>query len=95
MSDKIDSKHEEQLEESVIKPTAPIDTVHNDEGVKVLANYTGEVEWTEAEERKLRRRIDWKLMPPLCMTYLLQYYDKAMLSQAVSNDSRISIIHIY
>jgi hypothetical protein len=60
-----------------------IDTVHNDEAMRVLATYTGDEAWTEAEENKLRCKIDWKLMPVLCITYGLQYYDKAMLSQAV------------
>lgn len=60
-----------------------VDTVSNDEGLHVLANYTGDPNWDEAEERKILRMIDWKLMPVLCLTYGLQYYDKAMLSQAV------------
>jgi hypothetical protein len=62
-----------------------VDTVHTDEAMKVLATYTGEETWTEAEEKKLRRKVDWKLLPVLCMTYTLQYYDKAMISQAVSH----------
>ncbi|KAK3311943.1 major facilitator superfamily domain-containing protein [Apodospora peruviana] len=65
-----------------VKKANSIDTVHNDEAVVVLANYTGEQTWTDAEEKKLRRKIDWRLMPVLCMTYSLQYYDKAMLGQA-------------
>lgn len=66
-----------------IKPTQTVDTVHKDEAMKVLAAYTGSEEWTEQEEKKLRRKLDWKLLPVLCVTYGLQYYDKAMLSQAV------------
>ncbi|KAK2598857.1 hypothetical protein N8I77_012239 [Diaporthe amygdali] len=65
-----------------LKPSATVDTIHNDEALKVLAGYDGESTWTAAEENKLRRKIDWMLMPVLCMTYGLQYYDKAMLSQA-------------
>jgi len=61
----------------------PIDTVHDDEAVKVLATYHGEKSWTAEEEKKLRRKIDWKLLPVLCGTYSLLYYDKAMLGQAV------------
>lgn len=67
-----------------IEKAATLDTLHNDEAIKVLANYTGNEIWTEEEEKKLIRRIDWKLMPILCVTYGLQYYDKAMFSQAVS-----------
>ena len=63
--------------------TQAVDTLHNDEGLQVLANYHGDPNWDEAEEKRLRRKIDWKLMPVLCVTYGLQYYDKAMLSQAV------------
>lgn len=62
---------------------AVVDTVHQDEAMRVLGAYTGEAEWSEEEESKLRRKLDWKLMPVLCATYGLQYYDKAMLSQAV------------
>ncbi|KAL3429079.1 major facilitator superfamily domain-containing protein [Aspergillus tetrazonus] len=32
--------------------------------------------------RKLLRKIDMHLMPVMCFTYALQYYDKALLSQA-------------
>lgn len=67
--------------------TKQIETVHNDEAVKVLATYHGEETWDDSEEKRLRRKLDWKLMPILCLTYGLQYYDKAMLSQAVSKSS--------
>jgi hypothetical protein len=90
-----------------LKKTITVDTIHNDEGMKVLANYTGDETWTEQEEKKVQRRIDRRLLPILCATYGLQvrclrprqhneksgadsrlrfvtqYYDKAMLSQAV------------
>ncbi|KAK4447413.1 major facilitator superfamily domain-containing protein [Podospora aff. communis PSN243] len=59
-----------------------VDTVHTDEAMKVLAAYTGEQTWTDDEEKKIRRRIDWKVLPILFLTYTLQYYDKAMISQA-------------
>ena len=61
-----------------------VDTVHNDEGVKVLANYHGDQMWTEAEEKSLVKKIDRRLLSIVVTTYGLQYYDKAMLSQAVS-----------
>ena len=79
----LEVNHAEQDSTPVTK-TQTVDTVHNDEGLRVLANYTGDPNWDEAEENKLRRKVDWKLMPVLCVTYGLQYYDKAMLSQAVS-----------
>ena len=66
-----------------LKHTTTIDTVHQDEAVRVLAQYAGDEAWTPEEEKKLVRRIDRKLLSLLIVTYGLQYYDKAMLSQAV------------
>ncbi|KAJ1328267.1 MFS transporter ACS family allantoate permease [Microdochium nivale] len=77
----LDAVQSDHVAETVTK-TQTVDTVHNDEGLRVLANYHGDPNWDEAEEDKLRRKIDWKLLPVLCITYGLQYYDKAMLSQA-------------
>ncbi|KIV94043.1 hypothetical protein, variant [Exophiala mesophila] len=59
-----------------------IDTLHNDEALKVIAEEHGSNEWEPAEEKRILRKIDWSLLPLLCLTYGLQYYDKAMLSQA-------------
>ncbi|KAK5128254.1 hypothetical protein LTR85_002921 [Meristemomyces frigidus] len=70
----------EQLEE--LRKTITVDTLHNDEGVRVLAKYEGDTSWTVQEEKKLVRKIDRRLLSILCCTYGLQYYDKAMLSQA-------------
>lgn len=61
--------------------------LHQDKGQQILSDYDGDKEWTPEEEKKLRRKIDWKLMPILCFTYGLQYYDKAMLGQAVRKPS--------
>ena len=65
-----------------IQKTGTIDTIHGDEAVKVLATYGGEETWTPEEEKRVVRKIDRKLLPLLILTYGLQYYDKAMLSQA-------------
>jgi len=65
-----------QLEE--LKKTITVDTLHKDEGLKVLANYRGEETWTAEEEKKLTRKIDRRLLSILCITYGLQYYDKAV-----------------
>jgi hypothetical protein len=70
-----------QLED--LQKTITVDTLHNDEALKVLANYQGDETWTAEEEKKLTRKIDRRLLSILCITYGLQYYDKAMLSQAV------------
>jgi hypothetical protein len=83
-------RHErrDSIEETIAeaKKAASIDTVHKDEGMKVLATYDGDLHWTPQEEKTLVRRIDFKLMPILILTYGLQYYDKAMLAQAVSGN---------
>ena len=67
-----------------LKAVPFVDTIHEDEAVKVMEQFSGERQWSELEEKKLVRKIDRKLMPLLFLTYGLQYYDKAMLSQAVS-----------
>lgn len=67
-----------------LQKSVTVDTIHNDEAMKVLAAYSGDQEWTPKEEKKLLRKIDRRLLSILCVTYGLQYYDKAMLSQAVS-----------
>lgn len=72
-----------QLED--LKKSITVDTLHNDEALKVLANYQGDETWTAAEEKKLTRKIDRRLLSILCITYGLQYYDKAMLSQAAGH----------
>ncbi|KAG5914542.1 hypothetical protein E4U42_000437, partial [Claviceps africana] len=61
---------------------SPIDSVHDDEATKVLNAYDGDAQWTDEEEKRLRRRVDWRLIPLLCVTYALQFYDKNILSQA-------------
>jgi hypothetical protein len=83
-------EHHDSIEETVAeaKKATTIDTVHKDEAMKVLATYDGDLHWTPAEEKTLVRRIDLKLMPILILTYGLQYYDKAMLAQAVSDSSK-------
>jgi hypothetical protein len=85
-------RHErhDSIEETIAeaKKAVTIDTVHKDEAMKVLATYDGDLHWTPQEEKTLVRRIDFKLMPILVLTYGLQYYDKAMLAQAVSGNSQ-------
>lgn len=69
-----------------LEKTVQVDTLHQDEAMKVLASYEGPLEWTPEEEKKVVRKIDRRLLSLLVLTYGLQYYDKAMLSQAVRND---------
>ena len=67
----------DELEKSIT-----VDTLHNDEGLRVLANYHGDQEWSAEEEKKLTKKIDRRLLSIVVTTYGLQYYDKAMLGQA-------------
>ncbi|KIW12240.1 hypothetical protein PV08_09516 [Exophiala spinifera] len=59
-----------------------VDTLHNDEAMKVLATYQGNPAWDTQEEKKVRIKIDRRLLPILAVTYGLQYYDKTMIGQA-------------
>jgi hypothetical protein len=78
-----------------LKKEATVDTLHNDEALKVLATYAGDEQWELSEEKKLVRKLDRRLLSLLCTTYGLQYYDKAMLSQAVSCLSFLLAIIIF
>lgn len=58
----------------------------DDEAAKILINYSAAnphlTGWTEDEENRLKRKVDFRLMPILCLIYGMHYYDKAMISQA-------------
>ncbi|WPB06862.1 uncharacterized protein RHO25_011522 [Cercospora beticola] len=54
-----------------------------DEAMKAFEGQTGEViDIDEATNKRLRRIIDWNLMPIMCTIYGLQYLDKTTLSYA-------------
>ncbi|TID22858.1 hypothetical protein E6O75_ATG02032 [Venturia nashicola] len=83
MDEKVSTTHLENLPSIIDLKQSPIlDTIHNDEAVRIIAQYAGDESWTEQEEKKLRMKIDRRLLSILCITYGLQYYDKAMLAQA-------------
>lgn len=74
-----------------IEATEPAETIrthHDDEGMKVIAAYAGDTEWAEEEEKKLVRKIDFRLLTILTVSYGLQFYDKTMLGQAVRLEHR-------
>ncbi|SPN99240.1 related to allantoate permease [Cephalotrichum gorgonifer] len=48
----------------------------------VASNNEGGIVIDEATNKRIVRKIDWQLMPILCFTYALQYYDKLVLSHA-------------
>jgi hypothetical protein len=94
LDEKVAIHHDEEQAGNLdaLKKIMTVDTLHNDEAVKIIAQFAGDHEWTEQEEKKLRRKIDRKLLPILCITYGLQYYDKAMLGQAVSRWTSLWLI---
>lgn len=57
---------------------------YSDEALKVLGTWAGDETWEPQKEKKIVRRIDRTVLVLLTCTYGLQYYDKAMLAQAVS-----------
>lgn len=91
----IEQRETEPTTLETLKQVTTVDTLHQDEALKVLARYAGDQTWTPQEEKKLVRRIDRKLVSMLCITYGLQYYDKAMLSQAVSVIRLTHILLVY
>lgn len=70
------------LEHCEISPETK--SVAENDALKVISAYTGDREWTPDEEKKLVRKIDLQMMSLLAVSYGLQYYDKALLGQAVS-----------
>jgi hypothetical protein len=83
MVEKAEIEHNDLVEKATADASDEAETIHNDEAVKVLASCDGDLHWAENEEKALVRTIDFRLMPILILMYGLQYYDKAMLSQAV------------
>lgn len=54
-----------------------------DEALKAFASHQGQViEIDAATNKRLLRRIDWNLMPIMCVVYGLNYLDKTTLSYA-------------
>ncbi|ESZ89986.1 MFS allantoate transporter [Sclerotinia borealis F-4128] len=72
--------HEGELQAAMFKHADPND---GDEALKAFADHEGEViVMTPEMEKKLLRKIDWNLMPMLCVVYGLNYLDKTTLSYA-------------
>src|SRR5258706_16136413 len=79
--DKAQEIHEEHVPTPTPTPEPEkfeVDTVRNDEAMKVIAAYSGPPTWDSLEEKKLRRKLDMRLLPILTITYALQYYDKGV-----------------
>ena len=50
------------------------------------ADYTGVAKKTDPEEIKLVKKLDWMIMPTLCIMYFLNYVDRNAIAQARLND---------
>lgn len=73
--------------EKTLRNAESVDSFHHDEAAKVIVNYVaagGPEEWSELEEKNLIRKVDRRLLPVLAFTFFLTWYDKGILSQAVS-----------
>lgn len=73
--------------EKTLRNAESIDSFHHDEAARVLVNYVaagGPEEWSSLEEKNLIRKVDRRLLPVLGFTFFLMWYDKGILSQAVS-----------
>ncbi|KAF4439158.1 transporter [Fusarium acutatum] len=59
-----------------------IDTMHNDEALKVVVGYSGEASWTPEEEKRLVKKIDRRILVIVVITFGVQFYDKYLFSHA-------------
>lgn len=57
----------DQVELNSLK-TPSVDTLRNDEAIRVLAQEHGDDAWSPEEEKRLLRKLDWQLLPLLCFT---------------------------
>ncbi|KAK5256531.1 hypothetical protein LTR40_010239, partial [Exophiala xenobiotica] len=79
-----------------LKRSITIDTLHNDEAVKVLANYTGPETWDQKEEKRLVKHIDRRLLPILCTTYGIALFGlRADLALEIGNRYSFSAAIFY
>ena len=66
-----------------IKASTVLEHSHDaDEAMKAFSEHQGKIEIDEATNKRLLRRIDWNLMPLMCVIYGLNYLDKTTLSYA-------------
>ncbi|PSN59549.1 MFS general substrate transporter [Corynespora cassiicola Philippines] len=73
--EKMTKHYDEKAELSEVKPS-----------VLENADHTGAVAKSDPEEIRLVRKIDWRLMPTLCVMYFLNYVDRNAIAQARLND---------
>lgn len=75
---------EEQIRRGSVVPEQILKHSHDaDEALKAFQSYEGQViTIDEATNKRLLRRIDWNLIPLMCVIYGLNYLDKTTLSYA-------------
>lgn len=62
---------------------APLkDTSNLDAAAQFLADYGGSSEITAEESARVRRKIDWRLLPLMATMYFMQQLDKSAVSFA-------------
>ena len=49
-------------------------------------DYTGSAAKTDPAEIRLVRKLDWRIMPTLCVMYFLNYVDRNAIAQARLNN---------
>lgn len=75
MSDHHDpSRSESFSDEKLSSESAPGELLHGDYksldvGLALVAGHADEPELTPQESKRLRRKIDWRLLPMLCLIY--------------------------
>ena len=62
----------DHVEQNSLKAPS-VDTLHNDEAMRVFAQDHGDDAWSPLEEKRLLRKLDWRLLPLLCFTYVTHY----------------------
>ncbi|KAI5121702.1 hypothetical protein M0805_002095 [Coniferiporia weirii] len=53
-----------------------------DVGLALVAGHADEAELTPQESKRLRRKIDWHILPLLCLIYTVQFIDKGTLASS-------------
>ncbi|THG96614.1 hypothetical protein EW026_g5249 [Hermanssonia centrifuga] len=74
----VDKKLEREGSDHAYKPT--VDTSDVDIAARLTAGK--EISFTPEEAARLRRKIDWHIMPLMCILYMMQFADKTTLGQS-------------
>ncbi|KAH7102698.1 MFS general substrate transporter [Auriculariales sp. MPI-PUGE-AT-0066] len=70
------------VEDSRYEQATSSKNVHGDAALEILGDGATRHEFSESEDRTVLRKIDWRIMPVVCMVYLLQQLDKSSVSYA-------------